>query len=72
MFLLTDGGVKSPQEVVNLIRSNANRARCHTFGVGNGVSVELVKQAALAGKGSCQFVENTSDNMNAKVVSSLS
>lgn len=36
------------------------------------MSVELVKRAALAGNGSYQFIVNKEDNMNAKVVKSLS
>lgn len=57
---------------MDLIKANADRARCHTFGIGDGVSVELVKRAALAGNGSYQFIVNKADNMNAKVVKSLS
>ncbi len=72
IFLLTDGEVDSPGAVVALIRRNASRARCHSFGIGSGVSRELVKGAAIAGKGTYQFIASTTDHMNAKVISSLS
>ena len=71
VFLLTDGAVSSPQMVVNLVAKNARLARCHTFGIGSGASRELVKKAALAGKGSYQFTNDGETNMNGKVIASL-
>ena len=71
IFLITDGEVDSPQSVIQLIKKNATNARCHSFGIGSGVSRELVKGAAIAGKGTYQFVEDSNDNMNTKVILSL-
>ena len=71
IFLLTDGEVDSPQSVIQLIKKNATNARCHSFGIGSGVSRELVKGAAIAGKGTYQFVQDSNDNMNTKVILSL-
>jgi hypothetical protein len=33
----------------------------HTFGIGRGVSTELVKEAAMAGKGHYFFIDNMQD-----------
>ena len=71
VFLITDGEVDSPQAVIQLIKKNAGNARCHSFGIGSGVSRELVKGAAIAGKGTYQFVQDSNDNMNTKVILSL-
>ena len=71
IFLITDGEVDSPQQVIQIIKKNARSARCHSFGIGSGVSRELVKGAAIAGKGTYQFVEDSTDNMNTKVILSL-
>ena len=72
VFLLTDGAVGSPDTVINLIGKNSNTARCHSFGIGSGASRHLVKKAAIAGKGTYQFIQDGETNMNAKVISSLS
>ena len=72
MFLLTDGAVGSPDAVINLVGKNSKSARCHTFGIGSGASRHLVKKAAIAGKGTYQFIQDGEANMNAKVIASLS
>ena len=72
VFLLTDGAVSSPDAVINLVEKNSKTARCHTFGIGSGASRHLVKKAAIAGKGSYQFIQDGETNMNAKVIASLS
>ena len=71
IFLLTDGGVSSPGNVINLVGKNVSSARCHSFGIGSGASRELVKKTAIAGKGSYQFINDGETNMNAKVIASL-
>lgn len=72
MFLLTDGAVSSPQDVINLIGKHSQQARCHSFGIGSGASRDLVKRAAIAGKGTYHFVQEGETSMNAKVIASLS
>ena len=42
----------------------------HTYGIGSGVSIDLVKGCAKAGNGTCTFIENSNDIEN-KVLSSL-
>ncbi len=52
IFLLTDGAVKNPQNVIQLATDSASKASIHTFGIGGECSKNLVKGVALAGKGS--------------------
>jgi hypothetical protein len=62
--------VSQPENVINLARNNADKARVHSFGVGSGCSKYLVKSVAKAGRGSYSFVEE-SDNLKGKVISAL-
>ena len=59
IFLLTDGAVSNTRYVVDLVRQNTGKV--HTFGIGRGVSTELVKEAAMAGKGHYFFIDNMQD-----------
>ena len=54
IFLLTDGEVSSPEEVINLARTS--ECRVHSFGVGRDCSKYLVKEVAKAGRGSSSFI----------------
>lgn len=45
-------------------------ARVHTFGVGNGASTELIKNAASAGLGSYSFIYNVKE-IEEKVILAL-
>jgi hypothetical protein len=56
IFLLTDGGVSSPEAVINLCAQNIRNTRVHAFGIGSGVSRELVSKCAERGKGVAEFV----------------
>ncbi|KAK3723609.1 hypothetical protein QZH41_019313, partial [Actinostola sp. cb2023] len=69
-FLLTDGRVGNTQQVIELVRTNATRARCFTFGIGAGASTALVKGVARAGKGMAEFVAS-GDKLRAKVIKVL-
>ena len=70
MFLLTDGAVGSPDSVIELVRRHCNNTRVHTFGLGSGASRYLVKECAIAGRGTYQFAAE-GENLNPKVISSL-
>jgi len=67
---LTDGEVSDTQAVVDLIKQNSNRANVHTFGIGNGVSTELIKNCAFAGRGHFCFIDNPAE-IESKVMEAL-
>lgn len=58
IFLLTDGGVENTKSVVKLILDNCPDSKVHTFGIGSGASTDLVKNAAMAGRGHFYFISN--------------
>ena len=70
IFLLTDGQVSDPGEVVEIIRKNSGKCRVHGFGIGEDVDVSLIKNSAKAGKGCASFITNTED-IGKKVISAL-
>jgi hypothetical protein len=70
IFLLTDGGVSQPQNVIKLIQDNISKGNVHTFGLGSGCDRTLVENAAKAGQGSCSLVRDT-NNLKVKVISAL-
>ena len=55
---------------MQLIKNNRGKCTVHTFGIGNGVSTELVKDCAKAGKGHYSFIDNL-DDIEKKVIQSL-
>ncbi|KAL4502149.1 hypothetical protein ABPG72_000384 [Tetrahymena utriculariae] len=57
IFLLTDGEVDSPEQVVRLIRSNNKFSRVHSIGFGSGADQYLINQSAIAGKGISKIVD---------------
>ena len=62
IFLLTDGAVNDTDEIVNLIKNNNYyNQRLHTFGIGSGVSTDLITECAKAGKGMYYFITNPND-----------
>lgn len=42
VYLLTDGCVSNTDEVVSLISKNSNEFSLHAFGIGGGVSTDLI------------------------------
>ena len=70
IFLLTDGAISNTKEVVKLIRMNNKSSKVHTFGIGSGVSTELVKNSAMAGRGHFYFINNMSE-IDQKVLDAL-
>lgn len=72
IFLLTDGSVSQPDQVIKLAKTNADEGRVHSFGVGYGCSKYLVKEVAKAGRGSFSFVDEKQGSMlKSKVISAL-
>jgi von Willebrand factor A domain-containing protein 5 len=72
VYLITDGAVFNPQDVVNLIRSYNDDFNVHTFGIGNGASTTLVIECANAGNGRYYFVNDKAEGLQGKVIDALS
>ncbi|CAI2378606.1 unnamed protein product [Moneuplotes crassus] len=71
VFLLTDGAVFDPEQCVELIENNSGNFTVHTFGIGNGVSTQLITECARAGKGKHYFVKNPTSGLERSVIDAL-
>lgn len=58
VFLLTDGQVSNPTEVVAVVGQYSHAARVHVVGIGNGVDRSLVESIARAGRGARVFLSD--------------
>ncbi|OQV19139.1 von Willebrand factor A domain-containing protein [Hypsibius exemplaris] len=58
IFVLTDGEVTNTQEVISLVRQNADNSRVFAFGLGQSPSRSLVNGIALAGNGKAEFIKH--------------
>ena len=73
IFLLTDGAVSQPGEVIKTAKNGSDEARVHSYGVVYGCSKYLVKEVAKAGRGSYSFVDEKQASMlKSKVIQALS
>eukprot|EP00347_Sterkiella_histriomuscorum_P015189 403357978 len=70
LYLLTDGEVNDTKKVVDMIKFHSDTTKVHCFGIGDGVSSELIQNAALAGKGHYSFISNPED-IEKKVLEAL-
>lgn len=70
LFLLTDGEIADPDQVISIIRANKHRARVFSLGIGDACSEYLVKESARAGLGCSALVTNPSD-ICGKIISLL-
>lgn len=59
IFILTDGSVSNTQAIIEKVKFNKEICKVFTFGIGAGSSKELVREVAIAGRGSYQFVDDT-------------
>ena len=69
IFLLTDGEVNQPEEVIKLAKES--QTYIHTFGIGEDCSRYLIQEVAKAARGSYSFVEDSNDNLKVKVIEAL-
>jgi len=53
---LTDGAVGNTQQVIDFIKGSKGSQRLHAFGIGSGVSSELIRGCAEAGEGNAEFI----------------
>jgi hypothetical protein len=72
IFILTDGKIFDTKKLLNLIKNNNKHTRVHSFGVGSGTSIFLVKEIAKNGNGSSTLVRDGDSDLNEKVIRALS
>lgn len=78
VFLLTDGAVSNTKDVLKIIKgacqgkdqSGGGLTKVHTFGLGSGVSTDLVRGSAIAGRGHYYFI-NDMQEIEKKVLDAL-
>jgi hypothetical protein len=63
IFLLTDGDVSNPDEIIKIARDSKNKVRINAIGLGSGASNYLIKNVAKAANGYYEFVKD-SDNLS--------
>ena len=68
IFLLTDGEVRNPEEVVKQAGVLKDNTRVHTFGIGEGCDKFMVMETAESGRGSFSIVKDSSGQLNGQVV----
>jgi len=71
IFMLTDGAVGSPEDVVQFITKSNFNTRFHAFGIGDGASTYLINESAKAGLGKSYMVPDGDTSLNSKVISAL-
>ena len=71
VFLITDGNVFDPQLVIDLIKDHNDRYTTHTFGIGDGVSTELIQRCASAGLGTYAYVNDNAYGLKAKIIKAV-
>ena len=71
IFLLTDGEDDNKSAVIETAKILKPQIRIYTFGIGSGCDVSMVQEIAKNGRGSCSLVEEQSEDLNAKVITSL-
>ena len=71
VFILTDGDISYTERVLDEIRKSNHQTRVHSFGIGSGASVYLVKEIAKEGRGSSTLVADEDPNLKAKVIKTL-
>ncbi|XP_043937298.1 von Willebrand factor A domain-containing protein 5A-like [Protopterus annectens] len=70
VFLLTDGEVFCPAEIIEEVKKHASTHRFFTLGIGEGASTFLIKGVARASHGKYDFIIEK-DRMQAKVLRCL-
>lgn len=68
---MTDGEVCNTEQVVDLVKQNNFHTQVHTFGLGNGVSIEFIKDYDLAGHWHYTFITDLKE-IDKKSIRSIS
>nr|XP_032837161.1 von Willebrand factor A domain-containing protein 5A-like isoform X3 [Petromyzon marinus] len=70
LMVLTDGEVSNTRDVISLVKKNASKHRCFSFGIGDGASTELIKGIAASGGGTAEFITGK-ERLQGKVLKAL-
>ncbi|XP_036072145.1 von Willebrand factor A domain-containing protein 5A [Oryzias melastigma] len=70
LFILTDGKVENPNEILDFVKNNAGSHRCSFFGIGEGTSSALINGLPKEGGCHAQFI-TTDLNVFLTVMQSL-
>ncbi|XP_078471869.1 von Willebrand factor A domain-containing protein 5A-like [Lampetra planeri] len=70
LMVLTDGEVSNTRDVISLVKKNASKHRCFSFGIGDGASTELITGIAASGGGTAEFITGT-ERLQGKVLKAL-
>ena len=68
IFLLTDGEDGNKMNIIKYARDHCESTRVHTFGIGDGCDQELIKETAIAGRGSHSFASDNCSNLSGQVI----
>ena len=71
IFLLTDGAVRWPEQVIQQVKLHSDAVRVFSFGLGSGCDRDLVQKSALAGRGTSTIVRDNDQNLNGLVIKAL-
>uniref|UniRef100_L7N1A2 von Willebrand factor A domain-containing protein 5A n=1 Tax=Myotis lucifugus TaxID=59463 RepID=L7N1A2_MYOLU len=70
LFVFTDGEVNDTFSVIREVKSNGQRHRCFSFGIGEGASTSLIKGIARASGGAAEFITGN-ERMQSKALRAL-
>ncbi|XP_037697728.1 von Willebrand factor A domain-containing protein 5A-like isoform X2 [Choloepus didactylus] len=70
LFVFTDGEVTDTFTVIKEVRSNRERHRCFSFGIGEGASTSLIKGIARVAGGTSEFISSR-NRMQSKALLAL-
>ena len=71
IFLLTDGSVGSPDEVIDQAKMYNDTCRVFSFGLGSGCDKNLVNKVAQSGRGTSTIVQDGCPNLKGLVIRAL-
>ena len=69
--MLTDGCVSGPDRVIQQAGKESEQSRVFSFGLGSGCDEYLVKNVAIAGRGTSTIVKDNDPNLSGLVIKAL-